>query len=335
MKYYVRLFFLGLIFFIIVPVVAMEAECSQSLLIQYGVSARQGDRSAMEDVYNIEFPFGGNTDEAFVGLYDGHGGVKVAKFAKDDLCNNVVNLFFGDSAVKADDETQLKNAFYETENFLAKCDYTQRMGSTAIVAWVKRNKIIFGWLGDSRAVLADRHGEIVWQSKDHKPNTPPEARRILKSMGTLFQDQHGSWRVGKKNLDIHLSVSRTFGDIELKNELSNGPVSADPDIQTVAVTPDHEFIILACDGVWDVMDSKQAVMCVRSALDKYEQKGEKDWEEFFKALHRGNKLQQVKEVIVEESNSTKALYAAQFLRDKAYAKGSEDNISVIVILLNQ
>lgn len=146
-------------------------------------------------------------------------------------------------------------------------------GSTAITAFIKRNnktgetEIICANTGDSRSVLylgrskSDdvKSGPVEPMSFDHKPTNADERARIKESGGYIeFGRVNGT-----------LAVSRAFGDLGYK---TNGQIEADkqavialPDIKRVNFNATHDstdadgeydFLVLACDGVWDVMDNK-------------------------------------------------------------------------------
>eukprot|EP00300_Choanocystis_sp_HF-7_P011164 c17335_g1_i2.p1 GENE.c17335_g1_i2~~c17335_g1_i2.p1 ORF type:complete len:158 (+),score=35.39 c17335_g1_i2:636-1109(+) len=72
----------------------------------------------------------------------------------------------------------------------------------------------------------------------------------------------------------NLALSRAFGDFEFKHRVDLAPerqaVSPCPEIRVHARSPKDEFIILACDGIWDVMTNEQVCRFVRDALDKGE-----------------------------------------------------------------
>jgi protein phosphatase 2C family protein 2/3 len=175
-------------------------------------------------------------------------------------------------------------------------------GSTGVIVLVKAPQVpgnppmIFcANVGDSRAVLC-RAGRKVDLSFDHKAKRPDERARILAAGGTVVKDRlHGV-----------LAVSRAFGDGEHKmglgeelwgKEFSADPLSAEPEVTHEALQPNDEFVIVACDGIWDVMTSQQAVNFVRRRLIK----------------HR---------------NVQKA---AKELVQKAMAVGSADNVSVVIV----
>lgn len=118
-------------------------------------------------------------------------------------------------------------------------------GCTAVCAFVSPTHIFIANCGDSRAVLYGRTS-IRFFSDDHKPFKPNERVRILNAGGTATQRINGT-----------LAVSRALGDFEFKKDPLRGPceqlVSPEPEVTIIERDSDDEFLILACDGIWDVM----------------------------------------------------------------------------------
>ncbi|KAL3643235.1 hypothetical protein CASFOL_014050 [Castilleja foliolosa] len=141
-------------------------------------------------------------------------------------------------------------------------------GSTAVAIIKQGQDLIIGNVGDSRAVLATRDNDnalaAVQLTVDLKPNLPKEAARIHKCKGRVFalQDEPEVARVWLPNSDSPgLAMARAFGDFCLKDF---GLISI-PDVYHHHVTERDEFVILATDGVWDVLSNKEAVDIVASA----------------------------------------------------------------------
>ena len=138
---------------------------------------------------------------------------------------------------------------------------TERSGSTAIVVLLTPTHIITANTGDSRAILR-RHGRVVPLSFDHKPNDVPEHRRILRANGM----------VRNRRVDGDLAVSRAFGDFSYKSSCNQN----DRSLRKVIVTPDFtvyprdasgdEFLVLACDGIWDVATNQECSEYVQNML---------------------------------------------------------------------
>jgi protein phosphatase PTC2/3 len=103
-------------------------------------------------------------------------------------------------------------------------------------------------------------GRVQLLSYDHKPNNELETKRILAA---------GGW-VELNRVNGNLALSRALGDFVFKkNEAKKAEeqiVTAFPDVDIKEITNDHEFIVLACDGIWDVLSNEEVVEFVRSRI---------------------------------------------------------------------
>ncbi|KAJ0231775.1 protein phosphatase 2C 18 [Hirschfeldia incana] len=141
-------------------------------------------------------------------------------------------------------------------------------GTTSVTLIKQGEDLVVGNIGDSRAVLATRDEDntlvAVQLTVDLKPDLPSESARIQKCKGRVFalQDEPEVARVWLPNSDSPgLAMARAFGDFCLKDY---GLISV-PDINYRRLTEVDQFIILASDGVWDVLSNKEAVDIVASA----------------------------------------------------------------------
>ncbi|KAM1039699.1 hypothetical protein FF1_029029 [Malus domestica] len=141
-------------------------------------------------------------------------------------------------------------------------------GTTAVTLVKQGQNLVIGNVGDSRAVLATRDQDnsliAVQLTVDLKPDLPAESARIQQCKGRVFalQDEPEVARVWLPNNDSPgLAMARAFGDFCLKDF---GLISV-PDVFYRHLTERDEFIILATDGVWDVLSNKEAVEIVASA----------------------------------------------------------------------
>ncbi|KAE8668535.1 putative protein phosphatase 2C 70 [Hibiscus syriacus] len=132
-------------------------------------------------------------------------------------------------------------------------------GSTACVAVVRNNQLIVAKAGDSRCVIS-RKGQAYNLSRDHKPDLKAEKERILKAGGFIH--------AGRVNGSLNLA--RAIGDMEFKqNKFLSAEkqiVTANPDINIVELCDDDDFIVLACDGIWDCMSSQMLVDFIHEQL---------------------------------------------------------------------
>lgn len=205
-------------------------------------------RSTMEDAHCVVDGFGGDPGTGYFGIYDGHGGRNVAEYLRLHLHNNVERELRekGDRSV----EECLKSAFLLTD---IECAETgeQASGSTAIVCMVRRQAakryVYTANVGDARAVLCHA-GVAVRLSKDHKATDAAERARI---------EAAGGFVIRKRVMGV-LAVARSFGDFVLKKF-----VPAEPYTSTTKLDGMSQFIIVACDGIWDVMEDQEAVDLVR------------------------------------------------------------------------
>jgi len=137
------------------------------------------------------------------------------------------------------------------------------VGCTGICVIVRQEDILAANAGDSRAVLC-RAGQAVELSFDHKPASDIEKSRI-EAAGGYLEDTPGGARVNG-----NLNLSRAIGDLEYKKRQDLPPeqqiICSTPDVLIKEISPDDEFLILACDGIWDVMTNQDAVDFVRPRL---------------------------------------------------------------------
>lgn len=195
---------------------------------------------------------------AFFAVFDGHGGDKIAIYSGDNLYKIVAN----DKDFKIGNySTALKNSFLNADVEILKTDglKNDQSGCTATTILINKNKIICANSGDSRTVLSV-NGNAKPLSYDHKPTNPGEHQRICAAGG--FVD------FGRVN--GNLALSRAIGDFDFKKRqdrpVEEQMVTALPDIIEHEITPDDEFVILACDGIWDCLSSQQAVEVVRRGI---------------------------------------------------------------------
>ena len=227
---------------------------------------------------------------AYFGIFDGHAGNKCAEFLKNNLLNYIINNNHFPNNVtsaikhgfKKIDEDYLKNhAFINSK-------LEDNSGSCGLILLLVNHTIYIANVGDSRCVASFKNGVIRKDiTLDHKPNTPYEKERILKSGGKIYQtqtpiDDDESFKdkilVGPHRVfPGKLSVSRTVGDAEGKiEELGGNPhvLIPVPDIYTFDLDKDDiDFFILGCDGIYDQLTSKEILECawmvINNNLDLY------------------------------------------------------------------
>lgn len=230
----------------------------------------------MEDFYETRISEVDGQMVAFFGVYDGHGGSRTAEYLKNNLFNN---LSSHPDFIK-DTKSAIVQVFRKTDSDYIDQEGGQKdAGSTASTAVMVGDRLVVANVGDSR-VVACRAGTAIALSNDHKPDRFDERERIENAGGFIMWA--GTWRVGGV-----LAVSRAFGDKLLKPY-----VSAEPEIQEEELEG-FDFMILASDGLWNVISNKEAVAIVQNIGD--------------------------------------AEAASRKLIQDAFARGSNDNITCVVV----
>lgn len=193
------------------------------------------------------------------------------------------------------------------------------VGTTAVVAVVGTNHIVVGNCGDSRAVLC-RAGEAVPLSFDHKANRPDEVARIEAAGGHVF-----TWE-GHRVCGV-LAMSRALGDGFLKPF-----VSGQPEVTVTERSDDDECLILASDGLWDVLSSKYVCSVARKAMANWRMQHTNFQHRYPLFTHDPEEQPSCGNGDVKDSP---AEVVAAMLVKLALAKNSKDNISVIVVDLKR
>ncbi|KAG0139237.1 hypothetical protein CROQUDRAFT_55018 [Cronartium quercuum f. sp. fusiforme G11] len=253
------------------PVVEKHTDSGEDDRLAFGVSEMQGWRLTMEDAHaaildlstalppSTEAQSGVTEKNSFFAVYDGHGGSSVARFSGDTVHYRLRST---EEYQKRDFPAALKRAFLATdEDLRSNPEFNNDpSGCTAVAALITHDgRILVANAGDSRSVLSV-NGVVKPMSHDHKPANRTENSRIVAAGGFV--------EFGRVN--GNLALSRALGDFEFKQNKSLAPeqqvVTADPDIIIHQIGPEDEFLILACDGIWDVYSNQQVVDRVRRLI---------------------------------------------------------------------
>ncbi|XP_057433592.1 probable protein phosphatase 2C 34 [Lotus japonicus] len=257
------------------------------------VFTKQGQKGVNQDCLIVWEEFGCHEDITFCGIFDGHGpwGHFVAKRVRklvpaSLLCNWQENLAAStqlDLDFKMEEDMNLhrfdtwKQSYIKTFAAIDQ-DLKQQTGidsfqsgTTALTIIKQGEHLILANVGDSRAVLATTSEDgtltALQLTTDLKPNLPKEAERITQSKGQVFclEDEPGVYRVWMPNgRKAGLAISRAFGDYCLKDF---GIISV-PEVTQRNLNPMDQFVILATDGVWDVISNQEAVRIVSSTPNR-------------------------------------------------------------------
>ncbi|KAJ7966132.1 putative Protein phosphatase 2c [Quillaja saponaria] len=249
------------------PACVVEDESEFLPILRSGAWTDIGIRTSMEDVYvcvdNFMQDYGLKTYtdglSAFYGVFDGHGGKHAADFA----CYHLPKFIVEDEDFPSDIERVVASAFVQTDTAFAEaCSLNAALasGTTALAALVIGRLLVVANAGDCRAVLC-RRGKALEMSRDHKPVCIKERKRIEASGGY----------VNDGYLNGQLNVARALGDWHMEGMKSTdgGPLSAEPELMTARLTEEDEFLIIGCDGIWDVFMSQNAVDFARRRLQEH------------------------------------------------------------------
>ncbi|KAK8976107.1 hypothetical protein V6N11_007601 [Hibiscus sabdariffa] len=252
----------------------------------------------------------------FFGVYDGHGGSQVANYCRDrlhsalseqiefakecwsngnvtDCCQELWKKAFTNCFLKVDAEIEGQGGHEPVA--------PETVGSTAVVALICSSHIVVANCGDSRAVLC-RGKEPMALSVDHKPNREDEYERIEAAGGKVIQ-----WN-GHRVFGV-LAMSRSIGDRYLKPW-----IIPEPEVMFVPRVKEDECLILASDGLWDVMTNEEACDLARRRILQWHKKN-------------GATLTSERGEMIDPA----AQAAAEHLSNRALQKGSKDNITVLVL----
>jgi serine/threonine protein phosphatase PrpC len=260
-----------------------------------------GQRPSNEDHHiMIDNISGDNNTICNINLYsifDGHGGKGVSKFLKDNLPKYFLKKD-SDPSKKYDYCKYIKKVYDTIQNTLSKdVNSAKNAGSTALstIFYKLGNKTYYYIInvGDSRAVLCNKYNIAIPLSKDHKPISFEEKQRITLLGGKIVFDA-GDWRIKD------LSVSKAFGDLDALPYISHVP-----DIFHNKLSSSDKFIVLACDGLWDIMSNQDVVDFILEELHKLKKN--------------------------KSTNGSGKNNIARTLGEYAIQKGSYDNITIIII----
>ena len=248
----------------------------------------KGRRENNEDRENIELNINGNNPDLgninLFGLYDGHAGTFVSNYLKNNIPYYYLNPRLS-YPLTLSNHTKI---FENIQKKLLNYEEGYECGSTCLLSLMYKHKNSYYMnlvnLGDCRCVVVYENGSNKQITTDHKPDETNERRRLNKMGGDVYRDSEGTFRIG------NLSLSRAFGDGD-----TSPYISQIPDCFYFRITEQTKYVVLGCDGLWDVIDNSEI-----SSL-----------------IYKCKKM--------EIDN------IAVFLAQTALEKGSTDNVSVIVL----
>ncbi|KAL9648959.1 hypothetical protein ABK040_008339 [Willaertia magna] len=250
-------------------------------------------RRTMEDGHCMLDKFRGKEGEGLYAIYDGHGGrgaVNIVQKTFHLLFEEVLNEM--EKKNKDNKEIDITEAFldaYQRMDDELKVQEILYNGTTSITCYIKQvgdNKrhLYVANCGDARVVIAKKDGTAERLTYDHKANDEAEIKRIKQNNGFVAYGR----------VNGVLSVTRAFGDHAMKEWVICDPYQSFVDLSN----DEYDYLILACDGIWDVISDQQCVDLVHDA-----------------------------------SKAMSCQQMSEFIMKRALTSGSTDNISIMIIKL--
>lgn len=242
-------------------------------VMRYAASEMQGWRAHMEDAHISVLDL--TPDSTIFGVFDGHGGKEVAKFCEKHFCEELKkNPNFDSGKI----EDALRESFLKMDIMLSTPEGKKELsqiksdkedgvgfnnesfaGCTANVALIYKNVLYCANAGDSRCLVASG-GEIIKMSTDHKPDLDIEKNRIIKAGGFVTEGR----------VNANLNLSRAIGDLEYKRNAELPPekqlIIALPDIEKRNMEKKDDFMLMGCDGIWELKPEKEMVDFIYAKL---------------------------------------------------------------------
>jgi serine/threonine protein phosphatase PrpC len=228
-----------------------------------------GPRPAMEDASCVVGEFAG-PNTYFFGLFDGHGGSDVSLYCAKNLPATVARFARSQPGM----DRAITDALADINTAVSQKWPSE--GSCVALAVIQKDTVWSANVGDSR-VLKIEGGVATRLTIDHKASDPNERKKVIERGGHIINER----------VNGLLMLARAIGDGNLGRA-----VSCEPTIQSFK-RKNGMWLILACDGVWDVMEDQEAA-----------------------------------DILLEIK---KPIDAAKAIRDEALRRGSTDNVSCMVV----
>lgn len=322
----------------------IDCELPRDESVSFGYSHMLGDRPTNEDSWyinnNMKFRSVPDLHVQMYAIFDGHGGDVCARYSSSVIASVLDNVFeqcasklvrngSASSSSSSSSSPPSSSASKFNVNMLDFGAMVIRMlivqldqrireqhimdGCTAVITLVLDNKYcICANVGDARGVLVSQQStdhSILGQriTVDHKSSKYHERRRVMDLGGCTYEGRINGY-----------SLSRALGDHDQRPL-----ISCDPHVHSFVIDPSiHRYLILACDGVWDMVSDQRASELVHDTFVKLSTDV---------GIHESN-VRRINSHAYEEG--AKVAMCAAVLRDYAYALRSMDNISVIICKFN-
>ncbi len=220
----------------------------------------------MQDAFIVHLGTGKEAFDYF-GVFDGHGpnGEHVARYSANNLGEIVDSQYAETRDFALSIETgclMLDDQLRENPKLMDETGVVHG-GTTCCVVWVSgdREELYNCNIGDSRFILC-YNGNAVAISEDHKPTMRTERARVYKAGG----------HISDMRVNGILGVSRTLGDFAFKSQphlpVHQQLVSCVPDVRTVEIDENVQFLVIASDGIWDMLTNEETVEFIINLMEK-------------------------------------------------------------------
>lgn len=217
--------------------------CNSGLIKSYAYYEDHGERDYMEDQGKSIENLNGDPNQILFCLFDGHGGGEVSEFLKNNF-SEYMKKTLPFKNYPSDFAKLFKLLDKKVESLNAP-----EAGSTAGIAYIEKingKRFLYcANVGDTRSILIKKNNRILRLSYDDRVSDRKEKERIIKQGGIIFNGR----------IYGQLMLSRCFGDWSIKEY----GVIVLPHVARIELTSDDLYLILATDGVWDVLSDDDIV----------------------------------------------------------------------------
>lgn len=249
----------------------------------FGFASMQGWRSSMEDRHKHLIPFDDRSWQlwSYFSIFDGHNGTNTAQSASDHLDIHLLDSLYEmlnhqenndvksgvpvrSSQLDLDDlRAAIKRTYFQLDKDLRKI-VKDDSGCVCITCLIGPEKIYLINIGDSRALVISNDGRVLAHTEDHKPDDPAEQERIHEAGGKISKPTAGD----VLRVENQLAMTRVLGDFSMDKHI----VPPMADIVEYPRDTSAAFVVLACDGIWDVMTNEDMATFVaqRASSNKLE-----------------------------------------------------------------
>lgn len=226
-------------------------------------------RRSMEDVHTYVKNFASRLDWGYFAIFDGHAGAQASKWCGSHL-HTIIEQKLMENETR--DVRDVLNDSFVTIDKQINSDLHGNSGCTAAVCILRwevpdnlssedisnlqqyKRRLYTANVGDSRIVLY-RNDCSIRLTYDHKASDILEMQRV----------EHAGGLIMKSRVNGMLAVTRSLGDKFFDNLVIGNPFTT-----SVEITEDDHFLILACDGLWDIIEDQDACELIKDIDDPNE-----------------------------------------------------------------